>query len=331
MSLRGKLQAYGLSFYDGKAEFSVPVIAQGGVSGPVGQGDIYYVDPVDGATGNSGKTPGTAVKTLAAAYAKMSADQNDELRYLANTSGITLTANFEWALNYTHFRGICPPTPVAQRARIFGSDTAGTLTKLFKVSASNCMFSNLYLFQGGTHASDIGCFEVTGTRNYFWNIHFAGMGHATPAAQTGSYSLLLTGAAECLFEECTIGLDTITRGAANAEIQIASDCKRLKFSRCMIQSQSDTAGHVAINIAAGGLDRWLWLDNCLVYNFSVNHATTLTCAITDSATATHDILLTGQNTGLKGYGYWAGAGVPIYTNIAAPNNAGGEMIATATS
>lgn len=306
------------------------LVATGGFSGPVGAGDVYYLDPVDGLDTYSGKTPSTAKKTLAAAYALLTANQNDVLYYLGNTSSLTLTANFAWAKDYTHFIGVCPPIQVANRARIMGSDTGGTLTKLFSLSGDNCVFANLYFFQGGTHASDIGCFEVTGERNYFWRVHLAGMGHATPAAQATAYSLYLNGAAECLFEECTIGLDTITRGAANAEIQIAADAKRIKFNRCLIESQSDTAGHVAINIAAGGLDRWLWLNNTLVYNFSVNHATTLTCAITDSATATHDILLTG-NTGLKGYGYWAGAGVPIYTNIAAPNNAGGEMIATATS
>jgi len=306
------------------------LVATGGVSGPIGAGNVYYLDPVDGLDTYSGQTPGTAKKTLAAAYALLTANQNDVLYYLGNTSSLTLTANFEWAKDYTHFIGVCPPTAIAARARIMGSDTAGTLTKLWLLSGDNCISSNLYWFQGGTHASDIGCFEMTGTRNYLWRCYLAGMGHATPAAQTTAYSLRLNGAAECLFEECTIGLDTITRGAANAEIQIAGDAKRIKFDRCLIESQSDTAGHVAINIAAGGLDRWLWLNNTLVYNFSVNHATTLTCAITDAQTATHDILLTG-NTGLKGYGYWAGAGVPIYTNIAAPNNAGGEMIATATS
>jgi len=59
--------------------------------------------------------------------------------------------------------------------------------------------------------ADSGAAVITGDRNHFKNVMFAGMGHATLAHALGAWSAKLTGAHENYFEMCSFGLDTVLR------------------------------------------------------------------------------------------------------------------------
>jgi len=66
-------------------------------------------------------------------------------------------------------------------------------------------------------------FVGSSKRNVFQNCQIAGMGDGESAASAGSRSLKIgsSGSGENLFEDCVIGLDTVTRSAANASVEFA--------------------------------------------------------------------------------------------------------------
>ena len=132
--LRGRTYATGL--------VEIEELKVGGVSVGTnfGAGEQYYLDPANGLDTNDGKSPSKAFKTFAVAYAALTANQNDTLYYIAGASGLTLSEAAVWAKSYTHFVGICAPTRVGQRARIFQLSTLEGASPLFTVSGSGCIF-----------------------------------------------------------------------------------------------------------------------------------------------------------------------------------------------
>ena len=169
----------------------------------------YFVDPANGAANGAGTLDDPCDK-ISTAFAKCVANQHDTVIYIAGSSGCTESAAIVWNKNYTHLIGIAAPTGVAVRARIFQLATLTGASPFITVSASGCIFKNFYVFQGVDDATSLINISVTGGRNYFEGVHFAGGGHATQAIN-GGMSLLLNGAEENLFVRCTIGLDTINK------------------------------------------------------------------------------------------------------------------------
>ena len=168
-----------------------------------------------------------------------------------------------------------PETAVAAGATVITS----YVTNLITVSGSNNSFVNIHFGNFGANALEVGAIEVTGSRNYFGNCHFLGAGHATPAATTGAYDLKLNGAAECTFEGCTFGSDTIIRAAANGNIVYDGGCLRNRFYDCDIVSYSETAGHGAINsIDATSMQGVDIFSRCRIINWKPNGAGALTAA-----------------------------------------------------
>jgi hypothetical protein len=233
----------------------------------------YFVDPATGSDLNDGLTPGTALAGLAAAYAKTVSGQNDVIYYIAGTSGITLSAALVWANSYTHLIGIGAPTRTAQRARIFQLSTLTGASPLITISGSGCIFANLYIFQGVDDATSKINVSVTGGRNYFENVHFAGGGHATQAVDGGA-SLKLDGAEENTFVNCTIGVDTADAASGMAGILFDSEAHRNVFENCTVRIRAGNAGAIFAEVAdATGIDR----DNTFIgCRFLNNSATALT-------------------------------------------------------
>jgi hypothetical protein len=257
------------NFPYGVSSFGVPVLPAGIPPG----GTAYFLDPTNGNDGYAGTSPDQAFKTLAVAYAALTANQNDVLFYIANSGSITLSAALTWAKSYTHFVGLCAPTNVGQRARIFQLSSLTGASPLITVSASGCIFSNLYIFQGVADATSLINVSVTGGRNYFENVHFAGGGHATQAVDGGA-SLKLDGAEENLFVNCTIGVDTVDAGTGMVGILFDGEAHRNEFRNCRVRIRAGNAGAAFVEVAdATGIDRDTLFDNCVFMN---NSATDLT-------------------------------------------------------
>ena len=275
--------------------FRGPVYAMGAPLGPgelMTAGNVYFLDPVSGNDSNDGKSIKSAFKSLAVAYAALTANQNDVLYYLAGSSGLTLSAAFEWGKSYTHLIGLAAPTRVGQRARIFQLSTLTGASPLITVSGTGCRIQNLYIFQGVADATSLINVEVTGGRCYFGNVHFAGGGHATQAVDNGA-SLSLNGAEECTFDRCTIGVDTIAAGNGMAGMRIDGDSKRCVFDNCLFTMY---AGHIGAKfvevVDSAGFDRYMLFDRCLFLNDAVGFTMTEAFTVPSGmGSATHRLVL----------------------------------------
>jgi len=263
------------------------------------QGKSFFVDPNAGSDSNSGLSPTSAKKTLTAGYAACTANKNDVVYLIGNNSGITLSAQLVWAKNYTHLVGLCAPVGAAKRSRIFQLSTLIAMDPLISITATGCMFKNFYVFQGVDDATSKYAVGLTSSaqRNYFENVHFAGIGHDTMDVATAG-SLKLDGASENLFYNCQIGLDTIGRGTAiNRELYLDGSASRNKFDKCLFYCWADNADHTLIEVAdSTGIDRYLWLHDCTFLAESTNDTINLTSAFGLPALTQGYILITGNTT-----------------------------------
>lgn len=262
---------------------------------------VYLVDPDDGDDNDVGTNIEKPMKTVAAAEDKTVTDNHDVVLVISNDSSDVLGAAVAWDKDFTHLVGLSSNLfGMGQRSRITGGATTD-LTNLIDFSGKGCIIRDVQLANFTDANVDSGAGIVSGDRNEFTNVFFAGMGHATPGARAGSYSLKLTGE-ENLFNRCTIGLDTIIRAAANAELWISAGATRNWFKDVHLLSYSETAGKFLVKQDGG--DRWTVFENSLFTNFSVNHVNTLTNAFNDSLGSTHDIYFKGKNllAGIDGWG-----------------------------
>lgn len=256
------------NYSNGVASFGVPLTGDF-----PRQGNTYFLDPANGNDGYNGTSPTEAFKTLPVAYAALTANQNDVLYYLAGSSSISLSATLTWAKNYTHFIGVCAPTGVGQRARIFQTASATGLSPLIDITASGCRFENLYIFQGVADATSLINVRVTGGRNFFGNVHFAGGGHATQAVDGGA-SLALAGSSTCeenLFYRCTVGVDTVDAATGvTALLFNGTEAHRNEFKECRfrLRAGATTVSFVEVMTTAAAIDRDTLFDNCIFINNS---------------------------------------------------------------
>lgn len=235
--------------------------------------NVFFVDPANGSDSSDGKRPERPLASIEAAYALCTSGQNDVVAYIGGTSGNNLAAALDWSKSYTHLIGLCAPTMTAQRSRIFQTSTLTGASPLLTVSGSGCIFKNFYIFQGVDDATSLINVSVTGGRNYFENVHFAGGGHATQAIDGGA-SLKLDGAEENTFVGCTIGVDTIDAATGMVGILFDSEAHRNVFRRCIVRIRAGNAGAAFVEIAdSTGIDRDTIFDSCLFLN---NSSTSLT-------------------------------------------------------
>lgn len=242
------------------------------------EGNVYYLNPshpdaVD--TGNQGTSPDHPFLTLPAAYAACEDGNNDMIIYQGGPTSLTLDEALVWAKDYTHLIGDCAPVRVSKRARIFQDAAATGLSPLLDITATGCHFENFMIFQGVDDDASLVNVRVSGDRNFFWNVHFAGGGHATQAINGGA-SLVINGGEENDFVECVIGLDTIAAGDGMAGLVIAATggAARNRFIDCDFLLYAGNAGAIFAELLGNsGLDRFLKFQNCDFINLSTTEMT----------------------------------------------------------
>lgn len=272
-----------MGLYPVAAEFALTGIPRGKNS------NVYVVDPVNGSDSNTGTRFAQPFATIAAAFAACTADQNDVVLYVGGPTSVTLSAALDWSKNYTHLVGLCAPTHAAQRSRIFQLSTLTGASPLLTISASGCVFKDFYIFQGVDDATSLINVSVTGGRNYFENVHFAGGGHASQAIDGGA-SLKLDAAEENLFVRCTIGVDTIDAATGMVGLLFDGEAHRNLFRDCVFRMRAGNAGAAFVEVAdATGIDRDNTFIDCLFVNNST--ATDMTSAFVIPAMGEPRVLL----------------------------------------
>lgn len=278
--------------------FNDQVFHMGGV--PVGglltQGKVIHVKPYSGNNSYDGLSPETAVKTLAQALSLATADQNDIVLLYSESNTASLTTDYQstalnWNKDGVHLIGVGSTSMLGQRARISNLSTATAIVDgLFIVSADNCRIENVEVFhgQGGTNPTGASiAVSVTGQRNHFVNCQISGIGH-TELDDATSRSLKISGS-ENLFSHCYIGLDTVIRGTAQAEVEIADSTARTIFEDCIFNTYTSADGFLMVKYAAA--DRFILLDNCkLIAIQNITSATQPAAALSASTTLNGNVI-----------------------------------------
>lgn len=273
---------------------SLYIPSLGGMSNP-SQGVVWHVKPGTGSDGNDGLTPDTALKTLTRAKQLAFANRNDVVKLYSesNTASATTdyqTATLAWDKNLLHLVGVNSGSFVSQRSRVANA-SASVLSPLVTVSASGCYFRDLQFYHGIADATALVDVNVTGQRNRFDNVHFAGVADATQSA-AGACSLKIDGGAENVFSNCVIGVDTSTYDADATGVLFDTAATRNKFEGCLFQGYISAAGFASITVAdSTGIDRWQIFKNCLFLTESTNKGVTQTSVFSIPAISQGKIIL----------------------------------------
>ena len=174
---------------------------------------------------------------LPSAYGAARNGMNDIVLLVGNGgtgASVRPTSTVTWAKDATHLVGYAAPSNNT-RARITTLSGNTAFASFFKVTATGCIFENFSLFNDNAIANQLTWIDEGG-RNSYNGVNFGGMADATSAADAGSRILKLggqtTSSGENLFTDCTFGLDTIARSAANASIEFSTNSKRNVFVDC---------------------------------------------------------------------------------------------------
>ena len=305
-----------MGLYPKEVKEYVSVALHGIPRGP--NSNIYLVDPANGSDSNQGDRWSQPLASVAAAYANCTTNQHDVVLFIGGQTADNPTSAITWAKNHTHLIGLTAPLPgMGQRCRIVNA-AANDLAMLFTLSGAGCIVKNIQFFDGKDKDEDAACVLVSGSRNYLENVFVAGMGHATPAARAGSYSLKVSGAENAL-RDCTIGLDTILRAAANAELIVSG--ARNRFIHCDIRSYCETAGKFLVKIDNSGDDlRDIIFEDALFFNYTVNWANGIDNVFDMPAGGnTHYVILRGNCQVVGVNSGWADVVTHIYGAGPAPN------------
>jgi hypothetical protein len=229
------------------------------------------------------------LKTIYAAHDLMQAGNNDVCVIVGNgaasgTQRLSIanaqvgdptatTGTLNWSKDACHLIGMTAPTGISPRARL-APETTATLTTfgsgtLVNVTASGCYFANFQAFSGyATGGNNQICWNDSGDRNYYADVHFAGAGDTASAQSTSSRSLVLDGGSESTFVNCTFGVDTVQKTVANSIVEFKAGSTRNKFVNCDFIWWSNSATTLVVSAAAASaIDRWIKFDNCAFLGF----------------------------------------------------------------
>ena len=278
-----------------------PAVTQGAkwlpsdLAGIIGQphvGNIYYVDANSGSDSAGGKSWEDAFITLAAAEDVCTTNNYDVVIVApAGTSATAETGTITWDKNHITVVGGTAPTMIGQRARI-SFDTDAT-DPCFSITGHGNRFMNMKW--STAQASNDVLISMTGDRNYFSNVHMAGICHTTTGDDATARNLVLTGSHENTFDGCIIGEDTAARSAANANLELAGASKNT-FNDCMflMNADSNTALHV-VSTGTTGASGWNRFNNTVWYAKWTNAADKIVAVFNISAqTQTCDIIMSGS-------------------------------------
>jgi hypothetical protein len=243
-------------------------------------GNPWFVNETTGSDSNPGSSPQEPFKTLTAALAAATANNNDVVYFIGS---VHVSATVAWNKNGVSLVGLNGPSG-NNRARI--SQTGSTVfTPLVNVTAAGCQFINVGTFHGFNSDTAQICWTDAGGRNYYQACNFLGMGDATAAANAGGRSLLLSGSTgENLFDSCIIGLDTVVRATGNtASLEITGGSPRNIFQNCIFRALSTNAANVHVLIGADGIDRNCTFKRCVFTNAVDTGGTAMNAAFSVNA------------------------------------------------
>lgn len=295
-----------------RAEDYIPALKQGAkiypenLAGMIGLAkvtNVFYVDPNSGndAT-NGGRRADDAFATAEQVISAMTAAQDDVAVFAGtNSTGRTNESNrIDFSKRRCHFIGngalrkINPRNGVGAGSSLTGETTNALVT----ISANDQTFVNMSFATFQDNDIDV---DITAPYNTFVNVHFQGIGVAAAGDAAGARALRITGADENEFYNCTVGIDTVTRSAANSLLEQTGTVARTKYVGTDFLSFGDAATPTWVKADTGNCyERYLKFIDCSFNNPDNASSTTMTIGFDLSTTGNGDISLSGA-------GYWRGA------------------------
>ncbi len=296
------------NFPNGLSSWGMPVIPPGMIAPG---GAVFWLDPShplagdENGKGGIGALENKPMATLPGAQDLLRANKHDMILYRSGNTSLNLSAQLDWNKNYTHLVGLCPPTRSSQRARIFQAADATGLSPLINLTASGCYIGNILLFQGVDDATSLLNLQVTGGRNFLWNLHLAGGGHVSNAVD-GCASLMVNGGEENTFHSCKMGLTTIALATGGTVLQFDSRAKENFFIDCILGARVGHIGARLVEVVDGaGVDQINWFENTKFVANSVNQGFVLESAWEIPAlTGTTPIIYLDKRCGGRGFDDW---------------------------
>lgn len=297
-------------------------------------GDVYFVDYANGADTNDGKSSGKAFKTLSAAYAAATTNNNDII-YVDGHSTVVETAMITWAKNRITVIGVgSHGRMIQQSAKIqLGVTTAATDLAPVMVTGVRNSFFGIKSINANTKAESLYGWIENGEGSYYENFmsvvtgnlsranhaHFwlsgdaasgrnLTFGHSTLQSTETGFGILIDGKAgggsggvvkECFFEDVRVNMSV-----DNAKVDTS----------CFIK----IADNSALNFGNA-------IDRFRGYNFAPPGEAQMTDAVLAAASTTAgELFLTDPAFfGCAGVGAGAGYGVYIANSGGAADADGG--------
>jgi hypothetical protein len=260
-------------------------------------GDTYFVDYANGLDTNDGLSKDKAFKTLSAAYAAATSDNNDVI-FVNGVATVVETAMITWAKNRIHVIGVGAGQRYGQAAKISLAATSGaTNIATLKVTGVRNSFTNLKFMNASTVTEGIYCVAEGGEYTVYTNCEFYKSTHLN--SDTAA-ELLLNGDSAQFFN-CTFGsiADLVVGDKIRAAVITtggvvgAGVSRDVLFENCKFWKNAGGTATAMIKIAADNdLERVMEIKDCI---FVANKLGAVPAVAIASATLTKSqVLLTGN-------------------------------------
>lgn len=223
--------------------------------------------------------------TVALANSNIQSLQDDTV--IVTGEGHSLAESLTISKNETHWVGTAAPGRMAHRSRI-GMST--TFTPMLLVSGSGNSFHNIYLQHGSAIGDYVGV-EITGSRNSFFNCHFAGPLNAAQASDANFAGVTIL-AAETYFSGCTFGNFTQSCDEATSLLVQKAGCGQTILENCYFFIRASDGDPCFITLTNTTDTGDVILKNCTF----VSQVTTLTVAFKATGSGLGRIIMDPMTT-----------------------------------
>jgi hypothetical protein len=277
------------------------------------------------------------------AHAEMTTNRNDCLLVFPGDYTGTGADPLTWSKSKTHMLGLAfarTPHPTMQGVVIRTISTSGVYAMLN--TGSDNIFSKINFTQWGQNAACVCAVKEQGNHNSFLDCGIVGMIRSQTSQDTDGCSLWINTAVSNagqgnLYQDCVIGdSGGAERTVANGQILlgptgIEGAGNNIHLLRCKINSRAADVDPCAILASANYcLDRQLLIEDCVFYNFVLNHtATKPAYVIRDGCNTTHDIIL--KNSVHHGFTAWTNNVTHCFNTAPDAADGGGESTAADAS
>ena len=179
-------------------------------------GNTFFVDYRNGSDSNSGKEPDKALKTLSAAYAKCTSNQNDAI-FIDGDSTVEETSMIDWSKNRIHVygcNGVPPGAGYGAGAKVnLGVTTDATDLGVIKCTGVRNTFTGIKFSCSNTLSTCLYAYVEAGEYNRYHNCEFYKSGLLT----TDLTAEVAMNGDSSQFYNCTFGDMVNERGASGKE------------------------------------------------------------------------------------------------------------------